>query len=59
VIEFFKLGIQSYHHGFDIRQPFEVHTEAHWQLVSQFTLQESVHLSLVERAQMFKNRFGL
>jgi hypothetical protein len=31
VIEFFKLGIRSYHHGFDIRQPIEVHTAAHWQ----------------------------
>ena len=60
VIELVKLGIRAYHYGFDIGPPNRSKfTQQHiGYLVSPSTLQESAHLSLAERAQMFHRRFG-
>ena len=60
VIELVKLGIRAYHYGFDIGPPNRSKfTQQHISyLVSPSTLQESAHLSLAERAQMFHRRFG-
>ncbi|MFM7725643.1 MAG: hypothetical protein ACKO7B_02995, partial [Flavobacteriales bacterium] len=60
VIELVKTGIGATRYGLPAVAPsrfkFKQHHIAY--LVSSTTLQESAHLSLLERAQMFHRRFG-
>ena len=60
VIELVKLGSLAYNHGFKIDPPNRSKfTQQHiGYMVSSSMLQESAHLSLAERAQMFHRRFG-
>ena len=60
VIEIVKFTIRAYNYSFEIGLPnWSKFTQQHiGYLVSPSTLQESAHLSLAERAQMFHRRFG-
>ncbi len=59
VIELVKFAIQSYYYNFEIHPPsWSKFAKQHIGcLASQSTLQESAHLSLAERAQLFHRRF--
>ena len=60
VIEIVKFAIKAYNYNFEIDPPnWSKFTQQHiGYLVSPSTLQESAHLSLAERAQLFHRRFG-
>jgi hypothetical protein len=60
LIEIVKFAMQAYNYSFEIhpanRSKFTLQHIGY--LVSPSTLQESAHLSLAERAQLFQGRFG-
>ena len=60
VVELVRLGMRTYSHGFQV-DPLRRSklTQQHiGYLVAPSTLQESAHLSLAERAELFHRRFG-